>query len=192
MEPSRDLSRKAFTAAVLFESSLGGVALGLGALTDVAVFAMLEPDPMDALLGVVLTLPPLGFLALFTRTQFAPLRRIREALDTSFVPLFRKCTWDELLAMALVAGLGEELLFRGWMQPWITPTVGPIAALVVTSIAFGLVHAVTPAYALLAGGIGLYLGGIMLVTDSLLVPIVVHGLYDFVAFLVLLRPRHET
>ncbi len=187
MHPSRELSRKAFAAAVLFESSLGGVAFVLGGVTDIAVFALLDFDAAQAGLGVVLTLPLLGFLALFVRTSFAPLRRIREALDATFIPIFRRCTWDELLAMALVAGLGEELLFRGWMQPWITPTVGPWAALVVTSITFGLVHAVTPAYAVLATCIGLYLGSILIVTESLVAPVVVHALYDFIAFLVLIR-----
>ena len=62
-----------------------------------------------------------------------------------------------------------------------------ITALALTSITFGLVHSVTRAYAVLATGIGLYLGGIMMLTESLLVPIVVHTLYDFVAFLVVLR-----
>jgi len=191
MEPSRELSRKAFTAAVLFESSLGGVALALGGITDIAVFSMLEFDLIGLGLGVALTLPPLGFLVFFVRTDFAPFRRIRETLDRSFVPVFGRCTWDELLAMAVVAGIGEEFLFRGWLQPVMTPAVGPWAALAVTSLAFGLVHAVTPAYAVLATGIGLYLGVIMLATESLLVPIVVHALYDYVAFLVLLRSAAE-
>jgi membrane protease YdiL (CAAX protease family) len=31
---------------------------------------------------------------------------------------------------------------------------------------------------------GLYLGGLLLATDSLLVPVLVHGLYDLVALLV--------
>jgi membrane protease YdiL (CAAX protease family) len=176
MESSRELSRKAFVAAVLFESSLAGAALVLGSVTEVAVFATFAFDAVDAGIGVLATLPPLAFLFVFVKTDFAPL-----------VPVFRACTWDELLALALVAGVGEELLFRGWMQEWLTPTAGPWAALAVTSIAFGLVHAVTPAYAVLAMGIGLYLGGLQMWTGNLLAPIVVHALYDFVAFLVLLR-----
>jgi len=187
MEPSRELSRKAFVAAVLFESSLVGAAFVLGGVTEVPALATLRPDLVALATGVLATLPPVGFLFVFVRTRFAPLRRIREALDEVFVPLFRRCTWDELLALALVAGVGEEMLFRGWMQAWLTPTVGPYGALAVTSIAFGLVHAVTPAYVVLAAFIGLYLGGLQLWTGNLLAPIVVHALYDFVALLVLLR-----
>ena len=192
MESSRELSRKAFFAAALFESSLAGAALVLGGLTDVGIFATFRFDAMDTLLGVAATLPPLGFLFVFVKSSFAPLRRIREALDETLVPMFRGCTWDELLALALVAGVGEELLFRGWLQEWLTPTAGPVVALAVASIAFGLVHAVTPAYAVLAACIGLYLGALQLWTGNLLAPIVVHTIYDFVAFLVLLRrPESE-
>ncbi len=187
METSRELSRKAFVAAVLFESSLAGGALILGGLTEVAVFASFRFDFAAAGIGVIATLPPVLFLFVFQRTDFAPLRRIRKALDDVLVPMFRHSTRDELLALALVAGVSEELLFRGWMQTWLTPTAGPVAALAVTSIAFGLVHAVTPAYAVLAAFIGLYLGGLQLYTGNLLAPIVTHALYDFVAFLVLLR-----
>ena len=187
MEPSRELSVKAFFAAVLFESSLAGGALILGGLTGVAVFATFRFDLVDAGIGVVATLPPLAFLFVFTRTDWAPLRRIREALDQTLVPMFRACRWDELLALALVAGVAEELLFRGWMQEWLASGAGVVGALIVSSIAFGLVHAVTPAYAVLATFIGLYLGGLQLWTGNLLAPIVVHALYDFVAFLVLLR-----
>jgi membrane protease YdiL (CAAX protease family) len=61
--------------------------------------------------------------------------------------------------------------------------------LIASSIIFGLVHAVTPLYALLATLVGIYLG---LAMDyggerNLLTPIIIHGLYDFLAFLVIVR-----
>jgi hypothetical protein len=64
-------------------------------------------------------------------------------------------------------------------------TVGLLAS----NIIFGLAHAVTPLYAVLATFVGIYLslsldyGG----DRNLLVPIVIHGLYDFLAFVALMR-----
>lgn len=53
---------------------------------------------------------------------------------------------------------------------------------------FGLLHWVTPLYALLAGGIGLLLGwSVKYWTGNLITPIVVHILYDYLAFLVVAR-----
>ena len=59
--------------------------------------------------------------------------------------------------------------------------------LVAGSLIFGVLHTVTRAYAVLATLMGLYLGGLLLVTDSLLVPMLVHAVYDAVAFLILVR-----
>lgn len=59
-----------------------------------------------------------------------------------------------------------------------------------SSIIFGLAHAVTPLYALLVTLVGYYLslsmdmgGG----DSNLLIPILIHSLYDFFAFIMLMR-----
>jgi membrane protease YdiL (CAAX protease family) len=91
--------------------------------------------------------------------------------------------------LAAIAGVSEELLFRGVIQPWIESSWGMAAGLIVSNIVFGLVHAVTPLYALLAALVGIYLG---LSLDyggdrNLLTPIIIHGGYDFLAFVALMR-----
>ena len=69
------------------------------------------------------------------------------------------------------------------MNPW--------WALLLTSVVFGLGHLITPAYALLAGLLGFYLGTLALVYDNLLLVMTVHGLYDFLA-LIYLTKRPQT
>jgi membrane protease YdiL (CAAX protease family) len=61
--------------------------------------------------------------------------------------------------------------------------------LIGSNIVFGLAHALTPLYFVLATLVGIYLG---LSLDyggerNLLTPIIIHGLYDFLAFLALMR-----
>jgi membrane protease YdiL (CAAX protease family) len=58
---------------------------------------------------------------------------------------------------------------------------------VIASALFGLGHFITPMYALLAGLLGLYLGGLAMIYDNLLLVMVVHALYDFVALVYLVR-----
>ena len=71
-----------------------------------------------------------------------------------------------------------------------------MAALVGSNLLFALLHPVTPTYAIVVGLVGIYLGLIGLVDPlpeggespgqlNLVVPMVAHGLYDFLAFLVL-------
>jgi membrane protease YdiL (CAAX protease family) len=97
--------------------------------------------------------------------------------------------WTDLLILAAIAGVSEELLFRGVIQPWIETSWGISAGLILSNIVFGLVHAVTPLYAVLAALVGVYLG---LSLDyggerNLLTPIIIHGFYDFLAFVALMR-----
>jgi uncharacterized protein len=108
-------------------------------------------------------------------------------------PLFLECNLAQLALLAALAGVAEEALFRGVVQAglsrWLAPWVGLIAA----SVLFGLVHCLTFSYAVVATLVGLYLGTLLILTDDLLVPILVHALYDLVALTVLIRlePRHS-
>ena len=114
----------------------------------------------------------------------------------------REMTGQQLVLLAGAAGLGEEVFFRGVLQTltslWASTfffrafdpifgalttslILGPIVtafAIVVTSLVFGLFHPLTKAYVVLAFLISLYLGWLFVVTHNLLVPILVHWIYD--------------
>jgi membrane protease YdiL (CAAX protease family) len=61
---------------------------------------------------------------------------------------------------------------------------GYAAGLVGSNALFALAHAITRIYALLAGLVGIYLGLMLDVEGerNLLIPVLVHGIYDFLAF----------
>ncbi len=152
--------------------------------------------PSDAggfLWGIMGTLPLMAALWLTAKVPWRPFARIMEVLDETFIPLFRQCRIMDLAVIALLAGIGEELLFRGIVQGWTADKVGGAygagIGLAVAAAIFGLLHSVTFTYALLAGCIGLYLGAMWLATGNLLVPITSHALYDFLAFVYLVQVR---
>lgn len=107
----------------------------------------------------------------------AELQRLMRQL---VVPLFRTTPAGTVLLVSLLAGVGEELLFRGVIQGGLSGVLGPWAALVVASILFGAVHALTRAYFIIATLMGFYLGLMYLWTDNLLIPILIHFLYDWI------------
>ncbi|HMA98728.1 MAG TPA: CPBP family intramembrane glutamic endopeptidase, partial [Wenzhouxiangella sp.] len=51
---------------------------------------------------------------------------------------------------------------------------------VVASVVFGAMHALSRAYFMVATAMGFYLGWLYLATGNLLIPIVVHFVYDWV------------
>lgn len=172
---------------LVFEGFLLLLALGLGVVTDLPAFATVSFSLASSLLGLLATVPLLGFLYWSLYTRWDVIARLRAEVVELVVPMFRDCSAVHLAVVALAAGLGEEALFRGVLQPLADRFLPTAAAVALVAILFGLAHAVTRTYAVIAGLVGLYLGLLLLVTGTLLVPIVVHVLYDFVALLVLVR-----
>ena len=170
-------------AALVVEGCLIVAALLGGWLLRVRPLAMWQFGWVALATGVVATAPLLLGLVWSVRTRFEPLARLTRAVEDKVVPLFEGCTVAHLAAIALLAGIGEEMLFRGLTQTAAARPLGPWGGLAAASALFGLAHPITPLYALLAGLIGAYLGGLLMVTENLVVPTVVHALYDFVALL---------
>jgi membrane protease YdiL (CAAX protease family) len=131
--------------------------------------------------GLIATGPLLLGLAWMLTSTFPPVRGLVDLVNEQIGPLVSRCTFLELGCLAAVAGISEEVLFRGVVQPALSARISEIGALVVASIIFGLVHAASRVYAIFAAIMGLYLGALFLLQNSLVPPILAHGLYDFVA-----------
>jgi membrane protease YdiL (CAAX protease family) len=179
--------------AVGLEGGLLIIALGLGLLLGTAPFGGARVTPGALAWGTVATIPTLLLMWWMSSTTWPALRRLRREVEETIVPLFADCTAGELVLIALLAGVGEEALFRGLVQRGISDIAGPAAGVVAAGALFGLAHFVTHTYALLAALLGIYLGMLFLVTGNLIVPIVVHTLYDVIALLLWVRqaPRPD-
>jgi len=177
----------------IFEGGLVAVAIALGWLLKSPPLVTFRFDPYAAALGIVATVPLLGLFWLCVRCPLRPFVKITKILDEAIVPLFRECRFVELAILATLAGLGEEMLFRGVVQTVASEQIGGLhgmwLGLVVSALLFGLLHLITPTYALLATLIGLYLGWLWLACGNLLAPVVTHGVYDFVALVYLVKVR---
>jgi hypothetical protein len=168
-------------AAIVVEGGLIVAALVGAWLLQVRLLATLQPSLAALGAGAAATVPLLVGLGWSVRTRFGAVARLKREVEEKVFPLFVGCSVLHVAAIALLAGIGEELLFRGLIQTATARWVGPWGGLLLASAAFGLAHPITPLYALLAGLIGLYLGGLFLATANLVVPVTAHTLYDFVA-----------
>ena len=168
--------------ASVFELGLVVLAYALGGLLDIDPVAALRVDATGLFWGALGTLPLYGLFLLSDRLDAT--REIRRFLIDKMGPLLAACSGPELLYLGLLAGITEEILFRGLLQPWLELDWGWLGGLVFSNLAFALVHWITPVYALLAGVCGLYLGLMLDVGPerNLLTPILIHALYDFLAF----------
>lgn len=92
----------------------------------------------------------------------------------------------------LLAGIGEELVWRGYLMNRITDLVGKnsagwAASLILVNVAFGFAHSYQDVTGIVEATIaGLLLGILYLTTGrSLIVPIIAHGMSNTIDFLII-------
>jgi membrane protease YdiL (CAAX protease family) len=189
MDKSRFKFDDFFKSACYFEASLVLVALFLGWIAGIDPFEKLYFSEAAIAYGIIGTVPLFIMFLALEQMQGDSIVKIRKLLLQTLGPGLHRYHWTDLFMLAAIAGVSEELLFRGVIQPWIESSWGMAAGLIGSNVIFGLVHAVTPLYAVLAAFVGIYLG---LSLDyggerNLLTPVIIHGLYDFLAFVALMR-----
>ena len=136
----------------------------------------IKMDPLEGLLtsmlsGLVLS----GFLVLTSRlasTHFAAARR----LENDLRPFAKALSPGEILVLAGLSSLGEELLFRGLLTPWL--------GVFLSSVAFGLLHQMRGrsrwVWVGWATAVGLLFGALFAVTGSLVGPLIAHAVVNAV------------
>lgn len=126
------------------------------------------------------------------------LSRLKESIEDQVVPLLMGLSLTQCALLAICAGIGEELLFRGllqtWLEGWLPDSLpgGKIAtSIFIAGVAFGACHWLNDQYALMAALVGMYLGLLYVVCDHLFAPMVAHAAYDFFALWYLARTRPQ-
>lgn len=207
------MSKKAlFWAGFLFEAGFFAAALLLAKLFRIDLFDGWSTAPSALLQVAAGTAFLLILYVLLSRSQAKPCRDLRRITAFFVRTFFTSPTrpdaispsqpWRRRLESAAVvakmfllaaaAGIGEEALFRGFLQTGalvlgeragLTEPAAVFAALTGVSLLFGAVHALTPFYFLLAAGMGAFFGILFLRTGNLFVPAAIHFLYDFCVLL---------
>jgi uncharacterized protein len=187
-EPSKSPQRSDFIRlAITGEAGLLLLAWGLGRWLQTWPGGGAGPVLPALVWGSLAVLPLLLALRWMLTTGFDPIRRLVVSVQEQLGPLLVGVSPLQLGLLATVAGVSEELLFRGVIQTGLARWLSPLGGLLVASGLFGLVHFASRAYAAVAGVMGLYLGLLFTAQGSLLAPIVTHALYDWVALLWIAR-----
>ena len=95
-------------------------------------------------------------------------------LHGEFRPVARQLSLGGITLLAVASAVGEELLFRGLLQPFV--------GLVPQAVVFGLVHQIPGpsrwVWAGWAAAVGLGMGALFALTGSLLGPVVAHAMVN--------------
>jgi CAAX protease family protein len=180
-----------FATAVVVEGGLVLVAAGLAWLFRVQLreqFAPLGPPLIYAFVrGLLATVPMLVVFWCLVNLRLPMLKELREQVEWLIREIFPTGSISQFAMVAVLAGVGEELLFRGVLQTKFSDWTSPVVGLILASALFGLAHALSKVYFVFALVVGAYLGWMALYYHDLTAPIVAHALYDFLALIYLWR-----
>ena len=179
--------------AVVVEGGLALVALVVAWLFRVPLrdmFPAVGAPLVSAIVrGLLATLPMLVIFWLLVNPNWPMMRQLREQVQWLIDEMFPSRSIAQFAMVAILAGVGEELLFRGALQSILGNWTTPIIGLVITSLLFGLAHALSKLYFLFAVVVGAFLGWMTLKYNDLVAPMVAHGVYDFLALVYLSRQK---
>jgi len=99
-------------------------------------------------------------------------------------------TWPQIVLISALAGLSEELLFRGALQSWLEGLTGVYSAIFLSSLVFAALHAMTLYYFVTAFLLSVFFGYLFHLTHSMLLLVTVHAIYDVIAIGVIAKKPH--
>ena len=105
--------------------------------------------------------------------------------------LFKHFTWTHIIIISVLAGIGEEVLIRGALQSFLVSSSSPLIGIIVTSFIFGLLHCVTKIYVLVTFLLGLVFAVVFYITDSMILVMLGHVVYDIFAFSMIVKFPHK-
>ena len=106
------------------------------------------------------------------------------------LPNFSAFGIGAIMVIAAAAAVGEEFFFRVFLQNWIASAVSPLVGIVVSSLAFGLMHALSATYFFLTLALALLIGSAYAWNGSITMIVCWHFSYDLLSLLALVKsPR---
>ena len=209
-----------FVWACGFELAIGLIGLLIAGILGIDARAYLPKlDELDwhsvgrdCLIGAAASIPMLISIAALMRIPHNSIVAIKRLSDAPMMKALLSLSYPELIVLSVCAGIGEEVAFRGCLLPWLTALEDPsfvnpydvgdtfllaepsmlMAAILFSSIAFGLLHPITKLYVFVATLMGMFFAVLMIATDSLLVPIVTHIVYDAAQFALAKRESSQS
>jgi membrane protease YdiL (CAAX protease family) len=178
--------RRVLGVALVTQSALVAVAWWCSRALDMPPSWGSPPRDVAAGVATALALALVNYLLLTRAPSNWVVDGVRNVYRETIQPLFGGMSPAGAIVIGAAAGIGEEWLFRGILQP----LVGIAGA----SIVFGLAH--VGGVRMLAFGVwatlmGLVMGTLAMVTGGLTAPMVAHGLYDVLALEYIRRGAHN-
>lgn len=182
-ENEEDFRNRFVTMTLLFEACLALIGLVFGSWVELAWQPLVRLDLRALLIGTAggVGLFFTHLILMYPGTDVNPIfRYVFKPFKESLLTKIPSLHVEDMVFIAILSGIGEEILFRGWLQTQF--------GIVVASVLFGLIHIWGKegiGYGIYAIGMGFVLGYLFQYTGSLWAPVMAHAVNNFLGLLAL-------
>ena len=177
--------------SLIVEGGMGAAALAIGFYFGVPFAKSIHLNPFyfpEIGIGVACAIVGAMVALLAQRLPMGFARRLKVDSQKIVTRLLWQCTIPDLIGISLLAGVGEELFFRGLLQQGLIMVIpDPWVVTGIVAVLFGLLHSMSIPYIFAAAIASVGLSTLMLFTDDLVTCMVCHAVYDLILLLVLVR-----
>ncbi len=178
--------------SLIVEGGMGAFSLVIGYYLSIPFAKSIHLNPLQfPELGIGAAAAIVGALVALgaQRIPMAFARRLKADSHKIATRLLCQCTLPDLIGISLLAGVGEELLFRGLFQQGLAMVIpDPWVVTGIVAVLFGLLHSLSIPYILAAAIASVGLSALLIFTGDLVTCMVCHAVYDLILLLILVRP----
>ncbi len=159
----------------IFLTGLLLLAMGLATWSGTSPLTTVHFNLIDLAIGVAAA----GLMVVV----FSQVTSAQDEAERAMGASLAACHWYDLIMLALLVGIIEEVLFRGVLESWIAQW-NPLYAIIVVNFLFGALHSLSVTYFVVATILGIFLSVLAQGPGeyNLLRPIVAHSVYDYIGF----------
>jgi membrane protease YdiL (CAAX protease family) len=181
-----DSNRSGIAGIVIVQAALFVIAWGGLKWTGLETDILWGGAWIDAILG--LGAGCLSYLLLLgiTRSKSSAGRALSKSAE-AIRPTVAGLGYGAIVIVAFAAAIGEEFLFRVFLQSWLTSLATPWIGVAAGALAFALAHLSSLTHAILSFVLGLAIGAVFAWTGSILLIVCWHFSYDLLALLILVK-----
>ncbi len=128
-------------------------------------------------------------IAMLTRSA-TPVGTMLRGEASRVLPAFKGARFWHIVCLSVLAGIGEEWLFRGLIQTAVSNSTWPLLGIITGAFVFGLFHFISVYYVIITTCFGLMIGVLYHFTGDLMMVMALHASYDLCALWVLTRAPH--
>ncbi|MBQ7589488.1 MAG: CPBP family intramembrane metalloprotease [Verrucomicrobia bacterium] len=176
---SKDDIWKSFVFAVSIEWGMGLAAFFVGWLAGIAPVKHFSWTWIAARGGLLTPWIPLVIFSVLFCLKIPAVRQHLSQMREVELEMSPGWSWYHYFLSSICVGIGECLFFQGLIQEGLMRLWGPWPAMIITGLAFGMLHWLNNFYFLWGTFIGMFLCALYWLSGNLLGPVIFHIIYDF-------------